>query len=60
MHATSSEQQGFRIIGLKKTHVPTSVEDFKQFYLSGKNALIPNLPHRLPHKTCDGTYSYVF
>ena len=41
----------------KKRHVPTSVEDFKQFYLSGK--LIPNLPHPIPCKTCDGTHSYV-
>ena len=55
----AAEQQGFRIIIFLKTCVLTSGEDFKQFYLSGKNASIPNLPHTLPCNTCDGTHSYV-
>ena len=57
LQAANSKDSGLSIF--KKTRVPTSVEDFKQFYLAGKNALIPNLPHPIPCKTGDGTHSYV-
>ena len=43
----------------KRTRVPTSEQDFQHLYLSGKNAVIPNLPHPVPRKTSDGTHAYV-
>ena len=41
------------------THVPTSEDDFQKFYLSGPNAIVPNLPHPIPKTTADGTHSFV-
>ena len=41
------------------THVPTSEDDFQKFYLSGPNAIVPNLPHPIPKTTTDGTHSFV-
>jgi hypothetical protein len=43
----------------KNTRVPVSVHDFQQFYLSGSNAIIPNLPHPVIKTTQDGTHAYV-
>ena len=41
------------------TRVPTSEDDFQKFYLSGLNAIVPNLPHPIPKTTTDGTHSFV-
>jgi hypothetical protein len=43
----------------QKTRPPASVDDFKQFYTTGKNAIIPNLPHAVVKTTTDGLHSYV-
>ena len=43
----------------RHTHVPTLVEDFQNFYLSGPNAVVPNLPHPIRKTTADGTPAFV-
>ena len=42
-----------------RTRVPTSEDDFQHLYLSGRNAVLPNLPHPVPKKTADGSHAYV-
>ena len=39
--------------------LPTTSEDFDRFFLTGKNAILPNLPHPVPKNTPDGTHSFV-
>ena len=41
------------------TRVPTSEGDFQKFFLSGPNAIVPNLPHPIPKTTTDGSHSFV-
>ena len=41
------------------TRAPTSEDDFQKFYLSGQNAIVPNLPHPIPKTTTDGSHSFV-
>ena len=38
---------------------PTCEEEFQKTYLTGKDAIIPNLPHPVPCKSTDGTHAYV-
>ena len=57
LHAANSKHQQLSIFG--HTHVPTSEDDFQKFYLSGPNAVVPNLPHHIPKTTADGTHSCV-
>ena len=56
LHATNSGSKELSIF--KKSRVPTSEEDFQLLYLTGKNAIIPNLPHPVPVSTPDGTHAY--
>ena len=57
LHAANSKHPQLSIF--KHTHVPTSEDDFQKFYLSGPNAIVPNLPHPIPYATTDGTHSFV-
>ena len=57
LHAANSKHPQLSIFG--HTHVPTSEDDFQKFYLSGQNAVVPNLPHLIPKTTADGTNSFV-
>ena len=57
LHASNSKHPQLSIF--KHTRVPTSEEDFQKFYLSGPNAIVPNLPHPIPKTTTDGTHSFV-
>ena len=43
LHAANSKHPHLSIF--EHTHVPTSEDDFQKFYLSGPNAIVPNLPH---------------
>jgi hypothetical protein len=43
----------------KCTRVPTSRLDFREIYLTGKNAILPNLPHPVVHSTKDESHAYV-
>ena len=57
LHAANSKHPQLSILG--HTCVPTSEDDFQKFYLSGPNAVVPNLPHPIPKTTADGTHSFV-
>ena len=57
LHAANSKHPQLSIFG--HTRVPTSEDDFQKFYLSGPNAVVPNLPHPIPKTTADGTHSFV-
>ena len=57
LHAANSKPLQLSIFG--HTCVPTSEDDFQKFYLSGPNAVVPNLPHPIPKTTADGTHSFV-
>ena len=57
LHAANSKHPHLSIFEL--TSVPTSEDDFQKFYLSGPNAIVPNLPHPIPKTTTDGTHSFV-
>ena len=57
LHAASSQHPQLSIF--EHTRVPTSEDDFQKFYLSGPNAIVPNLPHPIPKTTTDGTHSFV-
>ena len=57
LHAANSKHLHLSIF--KHTRVPTSEDDFQKFYLSGQNAIVPNLPHPIPKTTTDGTHSFV-
>ena len=57
LHAANSKHPQLSIFG--HTHVPTSEDNFQKFYLSGPNAVVPNLPHPIPKTTADGTHSFV-
>ena len=43
----------------KGTRVPTSKLDFREIYLTGKNAILPNLPHPVVHSTHDDSHAFV-
>ena len=55
-HAANSKHPLLSIFG--HTCVPTSEDDFQNFYLSGPHAVVPNLPHPIPKTTADGTHSF--
>ena len=57
LHAANSKHLQLSIF--EHTHVPSSEDDFQKFYLSGPNAIVPNLPHPIPKTTTDGTHSFV-
>ena len=57
LHAANSKHPQLSIFG--HTCVPTSEDAFQNFYLSGPNAVVPNLPHPIPNTTADGTHSFV-
>ena len=57
LHAANSKHPHISIF--EHTRVPTSEDDFQKFYLSGPNAIVPNLPHPIPKTTTDGTHSFV-
>ena len=57
LQAANSKHPELSIFG--NTHVPTSEDDFQKFYLSGLNAVVPNLPHPIPKTTDDGTHAFV-
>ena len=42
----------------KTTRPPTSTEDFRDFYLKGKNSVAKNVPTAVVNKTTDGTHGY--
>ena len=52
LHAANSKHPHLSIF--EHTRVPTSEDDFQKFYLSGPNAIVPNLPHPIPKTTTDG------
>jgi hypothetical protein len=56
-HAANSKDPELSIF--KATRVPTSVEDFRDFYISGPNAIIPSLPIPVTLKTPDGNHANV-
>jgi hypothetical protein len=43
----------------KSTRVPVSMQDFKDFYLTSRNAISNNLPHPRVRETEDGNHAYV-
>ena len=57
LHAANSKHPQLSIFG--HTCVPTSEDDFQKIYLSGPNAVVPNLPQPIPKTTADGTHSFV-
>ena len=57
LHAANSKHPQLSIF--EHTRVPTSEDDFQNFYLSGPNTIVPNLPHPIPRTTTDGTHSFV-
>ena len=57
LHAANSKHPQQSIF--EHTCVPTSEDDFQKFYLSGPNAVVPNLLHPIPKTTADGTHSFV-
>ena len=57
LHAANSKHPQLSIFG--HTCVPTSDDDFQKFYLSGPNAVVPNLHHPIPKTIVDGTHSFV-
>ena len=57
LKAANSKHPLLSIFG--NTRVPTSEDDFQNFYLSGPNAVVPNLPHLIPKTTTDGTHAFV-
>ena len=57
LHAANSKNLQLSIF--EHTRVPTSEDNFQKFYLSGPNAIVPNLPHPIPKTTADGTHSFV-
>ena len=57
LHAANSKHPHLSIF--EHTRVPTSEDDFQKFYLSGSNAIVPNLPHPIPKTTTDGLHSLV-
>ena len=57
LHAANSKHPQLSLFG--HTRVPTSVEDFQKIYLSGPNAVAPNLHHQIPKTTADGTHAFV-
>ena len=57
LHAANSKHPQLSIFG--HTCIPTSEDNFQKFYLSGPNAVVPNLPHPIPKTTPDGTHSFV-
>lgn len=56
-HAANSKDPALSIF--KNTRVPTSVQDFRDFYLEGRNAILPNLPHAVVQSSDDGSHAYV-
>ena len=57
LHVANSKHPQLSIFG--HIHVPTSDEEFQKFYLSGPNAVVPNLPHPIRKMTADGTHAFV-
>ena len=57
LHAANSKHPHLSIF--EHIRVPTSEDDFQKIYLSGLNAIVPNLPHPIPKTTTDGTHSFV-
>ena len=57
LHAANSKHPQLSIFG--HTCIPTSEDNFQKCYLSGPNAVVPNLPHPIPKTTTDGTHSFV-
>ena len=57
LHAANSKHPQHSIF--EHTRVPTSEDDFQKIYLSGPNAIVPNLPHPIPRTTADGTHAFV-
>ena len=57
LHVANTKHPQLSIFG--HTHFPTSEDDFQKLYLSGPNAVVPNLPHPIPKTTADGTHSFV-
>ena len=57
LHAANRKHPQLSIF--EHTRVPTSEDDFQKLYLSGPNAIVPNLPHPIPKTTTDGTHSFV-
>ena len=57
LHAFNSKHPQLSIF--EHPCVPTSEDDFQKVYLSGPNAIVPNLPHPIPKTTADGTHSFV-
>ena len=57
LHAANSKHPQLSIF--EHTRVPTSEDDFQKIYLSGPNAIVPNLPHPIPKTTADGTHAFV-
>ena len=43
----------------KTIRLPTSQDDFNQLFLTGRNAILPNLPHPTPLTTDNGSHSYI-
>ena len=57
LQAANSKDKSLSIFN--HTRVPTSVDDFNDFYLSGPNSVNMNLPHPVIKKTPDGNHAYV-
>ena len=43
----------------KTIRLPTSQDDFNQLFLTGKHAILPNLPHPTPLTADNGSHSYI-
>ena len=54
---TNSKRPQLSIFG--NTCVPMSEDNFQNFYLSGLNAVAPNLAHPITKTTADGTHAFV-
>ena len=59
MYAPCSKQQASSTINIA-THTCSYIrKNFQKFYLSGLNAVVPNLPHPIRKTTADGTHAFV-
>ena len=57
--ATAGNNGNKELSIFRTIRLPTTKDDFDRFFLTGKHAIMPNLPHPVPKTSADGTHSYV-
>ena len=43
----------------RNIRLPSTIEDFERFFITGKDSFFRNLPHPVPQSTGDGSHAYV-